>query len=103
MTLLTLFSSSGLEEYMLPCYTKQYFGIDCFGCGIQRSLALILQGEFVEAFKMYPAIYTLILLFGVIGVNIFYKFNYAQRLIRDLAIISFVIIAINFIIKHVIN
>ena len=96
-----LFTNVSLEDFMLPCFTKQYLGIDCFGCGIQRSLALILRGEFVEAFKMYPAIYTLLLFFGIIGVNIFYKFNYAQKLIRNLAIINVVIIFISFIIKYI--
>ena len=96
-----LFTYVSLEDFMLPCFTKQYLGIDCFGCGIQRSLALILKGEFIDAFKMYPAIYTLLLFFGIIGVNIFYKFNDAQKLIRNLAVINVVIIFISFIIKYI--
>ncbi len=86
---------------MLPCFTKQYLGIDCLGCGIQRSLALIFNGEFVAAFKMYPAIYTLLLFFGVVGVNLFYKFSYTPKLIRNLAVINIVIITISFIIKYI--
>ncbi|WP_241483425.1 DUF2752 domain-containing protein [Kordia zhangzhouensis] len=89
-----------IEDYMLPCLTKQYFGFDCFGCGIQRALALIMRGELVAAFKMYPAIYTLLLFFGVVFISIFYKFNNSQRLIRILAIINILIIIINFSIKH---
>jgi len=98
---LILLSLVSLEDYMLPCFTKQYFGIDCFGCGIQRSLAFILKGEFVAAFKMYPAIYTLILFFGFLGVNIFYNFSFASKVIRNLAIINGVIIAISFINKYI--
>ena len=48
---------------MVPCMNKSIFGIDCMGCGTQRSLALLLDGEFIEAFKIFPAIYTLILFF----------------------------------------
>ena len=48
-----------LEEYMLPCLNKKLFGVDCLGCGIQRALSLLIHGEFIAAFKMYPAIYTL--------------------------------------------
>ncbi|MBL4604087.1 MAG: DUF2752 domain-containing protein, partial [Flavobacteriaceae bacterium] len=40
---------------MLPCYSKQLFGVDCLGCGLQRSFILLTKGEFIEAFKMYPA------------------------------------------------
>lgn len=96
-----LLSLVNLEDYMLPCFTKQYLGIDCMGCGIQRSLALILNGEFVAAFKMYPAIYTLLLFFGFLGVNMFYNFSFAPKLIRNLVIINGVIITINFINKFI--
>ncbi len=47
------------EDYMLPCLNKKLFGVDCLGCGMQRSLLFIAKGEFVDAFKMYPAIYTI--------------------------------------------
>ena len=48
---------------MLPCMSKKLFGVECLGCGTQRALILLLKGEFVEAFKMYPPIYTLVILF----------------------------------------
>ena len=66
---------SDLEKYMLPCLNKKLFGIDCMGCGMQRSIALIAQGDFVGAFHMYPAIYTLVLLFLVVGINTFKPFT----------------------------
>ncbi|WP_298427454.1 DUF2752 domain-containing protein [uncultured Kordia sp.] len=88
-----------LDDYMLPCVSKKYLGIDCFGCGLQRSLSLITQGEFIEAFKMYPAIYTLILFFALVGINIFYKFRNSQKLINFLGITTVIIIIINFFVK----
>lgn len=96
-----LLSLVNLENYMLPCFTKQYLGIDCMGCGIQRSLALILNGDFIAAFKMYPAIYTLLLFFAVVGVHLFFKFSYTPKLIRNLAVINIVIITISFINKFI--
>ncbi|MEG1230693.1 MAG: DUF2752 domain-containing protein, partial [Flavobacterium sp.] len=50
-----------LEKYMIPCMFKTLFGIECLGCGFQRSLFLLFQGEFLAAFNMYPAVYTNIL------------------------------------------
>nr|WP_299035356.1 DUF2752 domain-containing protein [uncultured Tenacibaculum sp.] len=88
-----------LEDYMLPCLNKQFFGMDCLGCGIQRALSLISQGEFVAAFKMYPAIYTLLLLAFVVGINFFYKVKYAQKIISILAIINIIIIVSSYVIK----
>lgn len=88
-----------MEKYMLPCLNKQLFGVDCMGCGLQRSLVLILKGEFVEALYMYPAIYSLIILFGVVAINTFKNFNYSNKIIFILAVLNFVIIVSNFTIK----
>lgn len=88
-----------LEEYMLPCLNKKLFGVDCMGCGMQRSISLILHGNFVDAFHMYPAIYTLMLLFAVIAVNTFKNFKHANKIIIILAILNAVIIIGNFIMK----
>ncbi|MDR7210868.1 DUF2752 domain-containing protein [Flavobacterium piscis] len=53
-----------MEEYMLPCLFKTLFGIECLGCGFQRALFLLFQGDFFTAFKMYPALYSTLLFFG---------------------------------------
>lgn len=88
-----------LEDYMLPCLNKKLFGVDCMGCGMQRSISLIGQGDFVGAFYMYPAIYSLISLFIFIGLNIFFKFKHSNKIITILAIITVLTIITSFIIK----
>jgi len=88
-----------LEDYMLPCLNKKLLGFECMGCGIQRSAALLLKGEFVEAFFMYPAIYTLIGLFGFLIVNSFKNFKYSNIIIVILALANVIIIVSNFLIK----
>ncbi len=88
-----------LEDYMLPCLNKKFFGVDCLGCGIQRALSLLIHGEFIAAFKMYPAIYTLLLLAGVIILNFFYKIKFSQKIITTLAVINVLIIVISYVIK----
>ncbi|ADY27862.1 DUF2752 domain-containing protein [Cellulophaga lytica] len=90
-----------INDYMLPCMNKKFFGVDCPGCGIQRSISLILQGDFSGAFYMYPAIYSLILLFGFIGVNHFYKIKYANKIIISLLVINFVLVFTNYINKFI--
>ena len=69
------------------------------GCGLQRSAVLVAKGEFIDAFNMYPAIYTLILLFGIIAFNTFKNFKYASKIILILAVLNAVIIVTSFIIK----
>ena len=84
---------------MLPCLNKKYLGFECMGCGLQRSVSLILKGEFVEAFIMYPAIYPLILLFAVLITNQFISFKYANKSIIFLAILTVSTIIISYLIK----
>lgn len=90
---------SSLDDYMLPCLNKKFFGFECMGCGFQRSLSLIIHGEFTAAFYMYPAIYTLLLLFIIITINFYKNFKHANTIIFILAILNAIIIITNFLIK----
>lgn len=88
-----------LDDYMIPCLNKKLFGMECMGCGLQRSVSLIIHGNFLDAFYMYPAIYTLILFFGVILINAIKPFIYASKLIIVLGILNVIIIVASFIFK----
>lgn len=92
-----------IKEYMLPCLNKKLIGLDCMGCGMQRSIVFVFKGEFIQAFNMYPAIYTLLLLFIVISYNFFYNFKYSSRIILILSIINGFIIVLSFIFKTFFN
>ncbi len=84
---------------MLPCLNKKLFGFECMGCGLQRAVALVFQGEFMAAFKMYPAVYSLIVLFFCIGINVFFKFKHSNKIIGVLAIITVTTIVASYVIK----
>ncbi len=88
-----------MDEYMVPCLSKSIFGIDCFGCGTQRALVLLFHGEAYAAFKMFPAIYTTILLFAIIGLNFIDKSRNYHKVIIGLAILNAVIMVIAYIYK----
>jgi hypothetical protein len=89
----------GLEDYMLTCVNKEIFGVECLGCGIQRATALIFKGEFVAAFKMYPAIYSLYLLLAVVLFNLFVKFKSAFKIKVALLVLNAIIIIVSYAIK----
>lgn len=88
-----------VEDYLLPCVNKQLFGVDCPGCGVQRSLVHVANGEFSEAFYMYPAIFTLIIMVLFMIVNRRFKFQMGKKIILTLAIINVSIIVVSYIIK----
>ncbi|MEG9326924.1 Protein of unknown function [Salinimicrobium catena] len=81
-----------MEEFLLPCLNKQLFGFDCLGCGAQRALVLVFQGDFFSAFKMYPAIYTILLLLAFLVVNLFIKFKKDWYVKAGLIILNAIII-----------
>lgn len=85
-----------LEDYMLPCLNKKFFGIDCPGCGLQRSVIFVAKGNFEDAFAIYPAIYTLILFGFFVIYNYFSKNKINQKVIYGLGILNVIIILTNY-------
>lgn len=84
---------------MLPCLSKKLFGIDCFGCGIQRAVVLLFQGEFEAAFFMYPAIYTMLLFFLFIGINFIDKSRNYHKIIMTLGVITAIMMVTSYFYK----
>lgn len=90
-----------MEEYMIPCMHKKLFGVDCMGCGTQRAGYMVLQGNFVDAFKMFPAIYTTILLFIFIFLHFIDKKRKYHKIIIFLAILNAIIMVFSYIYKQI--
>ncbi|MDX1327365.1 MAG: DUF2752 domain-containing protein [Arenibacter sp.] len=84
---------------MLPCLNKQIFGIDCPGCGIQRAISFILNGDFVAAFYMFPAIYTIILLIAFLGLSLFIDIKNSFKIKLYLLYLNAGIIIVSYILK----
>ncbi|MBF04782.1 MAG: hypothetical protein CMP76_15985 [Flavobacterium sp.] len=89
-----------MEEYMLPCLSKTLFGVECLGCGTQRALVLLFQGDFIGAFKMYPAIYTTLLFFMFLLIHLIDKSRNYSKIVITLAIMNAFIMVIAYYYKH---
>lgn len=89
-----------MEDYMLPCMSKSLFGVECLGCGTQRSLLLLFEGEFVAAFKMYPAIYTTVFFFLFLFLHLIDKSRNYSKIVISLAIINAIVMIIAYYFKH---
>ncbi|MCM4161176.1 DUF2752 domain-containing protein [Antarcticibacterium flavum] len=88
-----------MEEFLLPCLNKEIFGLDCYGCGGQRALLLLLKGEFGAAFKLFPPIYPILLLLAFVLFNLFYKFKNDFIIKMGLVIITAAILVGNYLFK----
>jgi hypothetical protein len=62
-----------LEQLMIPCLFKAVFHSDCPGCGLQRSLLLLLKGNLVGSVVMYWATIPILLMFIFLLLHL--KFN----------------------------
>jgi hypothetical protein len=65
---------------MIPCLSKT-LGVECLGCGFQRSLLLLLQGDFKASFHMYPALFTSLYFLGFLGFHFIYKGIISQKIL----------------------
>ncbi len=90
-----------IEDYMLPCFSKKIFGIDCPGCGLQRSLAFLFQGDFAAAWDIYPAIFTIIPLLGFYIASLMVSIKHVNKIILLLVFSSAGLILTNYILKFI--
>ncbi len=89
-----------LQNFMLPCLSKTLFGIECLGCGFQRSLLLLFQSQFKAAFEMYPAIFTSLIFIASLLLNAVHKKGNYSKAIVILAIINASIMIAGYYYKH---
>jgi hypothetical protein len=88
-----------MEDYMLPCVNKSLFGIDCFGCGIQRAFVLVFRGEFTAAFQMFPAVYTTLLFIAFLGLHLIDKSRSYHKIVIFLAITNAILMVTSYFYK----
>ncbi|MFH6963674.1 DUF2752 domain-containing protein [Flavobacterium plurextorum] len=85
---------------MIPCIFKTLFGIECLGCGFQRSLFLLFQGEFLAAFNMYPAVYTTLLFLLLVVLYFVDKSRNYKKIIWKAASLNIIFMLAGYFYKH---
>ncbi|WP_459212960.1 DUF2752 domain-containing protein [Aquimarina rhabdastrellae] len=88
-----------LKEHLLQCPIKSTIGMNCLGCGLQRSFLLLLEGNLSASFVMYPALIPMILMLGFLLLHIIYNFKKGAKILKFFYILNSIIIVINYIIK----
>ncbi|MDH5413276.1 MAG: DUF2752 domain-containing protein [Flavobacteriaceae bacterium] len=90
---------SFLEKYLFSCQWKKHLNIECLGCGFQRSIIHLLKGEFIDAFYVFPAIYTLILMFTILILHLKFNFKKGGRILLFVFILNILVMLTNYILK----
>lgn len=89
-----------IEDFMLTCPSKKFLGVECLGCGAQRAIVLVFQGKFSEAFTMYPAVYTVLLFFFILGLSFIDNKRKYSSVLMTLIVINLVIMVVSYVYKH---
>jgi len=88
-----------LERNQQPCYFKSTFGVECLGCGTQRSVLDLLQGDIQQSFFDQPAV----LLFIIYLVGIVMLWKSKPSILKHFIIYGFSIIGISLITRFSFN
>jgi len=86
-----------LEKHSLPCFYKRYFGIECPGCGMQRALLELLKGNIQQSFLLFPALFSILLMFVYLALHLRFKFKAGAENLKMLFILNTIIIVFNYI------
>jgi uncharacterized protein YqgC (DUF456 family) len=89
-----------MEKFMLPCLFKLLFGIECLGCGFQRSLFLLFQGDILAALKMYPAIFSTLLFFAMGIIYLVKKSKKNRTILWTVALVNILFMTGGYFYKH---
>lgn len=88
-----------LEDHYQPCAIKQCTGVDCPGCGMQRSFHALLEGDILETVHQYPALLPLIGMFLFLILHLVFKFKNGAQALMVMFIANVAIILINYLAK----
>ena len=88
-----------LKNNMLDCLWSKYLNMQCPGCGMQRSIIFLLEGDLKSSLIIFPALIpTMILIFYLI-LHLIFKFKTGHKWILLMFIINVSIMIINYVIK----
>ena len=92
-----------LKHHLITCPFKSLTGVDCPGCGIQRSILALFQGDFLQSLKLYPATIPIIGLFAFTIIHLKFDVKNGAFFIKMLYIAITLIIVTNYIYKILTN
>jgi len=88
-----------LQNYLIPCPFKKLTGIDCPGCGFQRSMLALLQGDLGKSFSLYPATIPFLFALAFTLVEWRYRFDKNDKVKKVIYIFTGLVIMGSYIIK----
>lgn len=89
------------RQHLLACPFKYITGIDCPGCGLQRSFLELLQGNIQKSFLLYPGLIPFLITLVFLILHLRFRFVNGAKILLALFIFSGSIIVISYILNQV--
>lgn len=84
---------------MLPCSWKEAFGVECPGCGAQRSFLHLMQGDLSESIVQFPALIPILFLVAYSILHVWKPMRFPAKVIVVSVLIVGVLLFGNWIVK----
>lgn len=84
------------EPILIPCPFKHLTGMDCPGCGFQRSAISLFEGDLAESFALYPATIPILVLLIALLVNARWKVDKDGKVIKAFTIVAVVFVIVSY-------
>jgi len=81
-----------LEAHMLACPFKKYFHMECLGCGLQRSILLLLKGDVAGSIRMYPATLPILATLAFLLLHLWFRFRHGAAIIKCMQLFVAIVI-----------
>ncbi len=91
-----------IQRHASPCPFKSVTGMECPGCGFQRSLIELLRGNFIESLTLYPALLPILFTVLFYFIQIIFNLKKGALILKYSFIISVSVIIISYLIKIII-
>ena len=91
------------ETHMGTCSFKSQAGIECPGCGMQRSIIALLKGEILESILVFPALVPMIAMFGFLGIHLAFNLKHGALVLKIFFILNISLIFGSYIFKLIIH
>lgn len=88
-----------VDDHLLTCSFKENFGVECLGCGTQRSFLALMKGDIIQSFIYNPGV---LLIFLTLIIS-FFVYKYFPKYTFRTTITSFSITVIAMIISYVLK
>lgn len=86
---------------LLPCFFKKFTGLDCPGCGFQRSVLELFKGNMLVSLSLYPATLLIIASAIILLIDVAGFIQLSAKFKRLILPINISIIGLSYIIKMI--